>query len=90
MGEPPRGRAGRDAGAGQGLKGRLITLSDKRTLPPKAVLLGVLRRTGFPEETIRAVERAVRDPLDPRRDGNLLAQYGITRDRLVDRMGGSP
>jgi hypothetical protein len=65
-------------------------VNEKRTLPPKAALLGVLRRTGFPEETIQAVERAVRDPLDARRDGNLLAQYGITRDRLVDRMGGSP
>jgi hypothetical protein len=65
-------------------------MTEKQTLRSKATLLGVLRRTGFAEETIRAVERAVRDPVDLRRDGNLLAHYGITRDGLVDRMGGSP
>ena len=65
-------------------------MTEKQTLRSKATLLGLLRRTGFPEETIRAVELAVRDPVDLRRDGNLLAGYGITRDRLVDRMGGSP
>jgi hypothetical protein len=65
-------------------------LSEKRTLRSKATLLAVLRRTGFPEETIRAIELAVREPVDLLRDGNLLAEYGITRDRLVDRMGGSP
>jgi hypothetical protein len=65
-------------------------LTEKRDLRSKATLLGVLRRTGFPEETIRAIELVVRDPVDLRRDGNLLADYGITRDRLVDRIGGSP
>jgi hypothetical protein len=65
-------------------------MSEKRDLRPKADVLKLLRRTGFPEETIGALEVALRDPVDVVRDANLLADYGITRDHLVDRMGGSP
>ena len=56
----------------------------------KADVLAVLRRAGIPEETVQALDAALDDPVDLRRDGNLLASYGITLDSLVDAMGGSP
>jgi len=67
-----------------------MAVGEQRDLRPTATLLGVLRRTGFCEETIRSLQRTLGDRVDLRRDGNVLAGYGITRDRLVDRMGGSP
>jgi len=50
----------------------------------------VLRRTGVPQETIKALDAVLDDPVDVDRDANLLASYGITRGHLTDRMGGSP
>jgi hypothetical protein len=57
---------------------------------PKAEAVRILRRAGVPPETIEALERELPDPVDPDRDAALLMRYGITRERLVDRMGGSP
>jgi hypothetical protein len=65
-------------------------MSEKRALRSKAEVLKVLRRSGVDEETIRALEVALRDPVDIERDANLFGRYGITRDALVNRMGGSP
>jgi len=65
-------------------------MSDERDLRAKASVLAVLRRAGVPEETLKALDAALQDPVDLRRDGTLLARYGISRDLLVDRMGGSP
>jgi hypothetical protein len=65
-------------------------MSDERDLRPKAGVLAVLRSAGIPEETIQALDAVLKDPVDLRRDGNLLARYGITLDRLIDRMGGNP
>ena len=65
-------------------------MSDQPDLRPKADVLAVLRRAGISEGTVQALDAALEDPVDLRRDGNLLASYGITRDRLTDRMGGSP
>jgi hypothetical protein len=65
-------------------------MSDKRDLRPKAGVLTVLRRVGTPEESVQVLNAALGDPVDLRRDGNLLASHGITLDSLVDRMGGSP
>jgi hypothetical protein len=67
-----------------------MTVGEKRDLRPTATLLGAVRRAGFPEDTIRALQLTLGGLVDLRRDGNVLAGYGITRDRLVDRMGGSP
>jgi hypothetical protein len=67
-----------------------LTMSDERDLRPKAGVLAVLHRAAIPEDTVQALSAALEDPVDLRRDGNLLASYGITRDSLVDRMGGSP
>jgi hypothetical protein len=65
-------------------------MSDKRDLRPKAGVLTVLRRTGVSERTVQALNAALEDPVDLRRDGNLLLRHGITLDRLIDHMGGSP
>jgi hypothetical protein len=65
-------------------------MSDERDLRPKAGVLAVLHRAGIPEQTVQALKAALEDPVDLRRDANLLASYGITLDRLIDRMGGSP
>jgi hypothetical protein len=61
-------------------------MSDERDLRPKPGVLAVLRRAGIPEHTVQALNAALEDPVDLRRDGNLLAHYGITLDRLTDRM----
>ena len=64
-------------------------MSDERILLPKADVLAVLRRTGVLEQTIHALEGKLDDPVDVQRDANLLASFGITRQGLMDRMGGS-
>ena len=65
-------------------------MSDERDLRPKSEVLAVLHRAGIAEHTLQALNAALEDPVDLQRDGNLLARYGITRDSLIDRMGGSP
>ena len=65
-------------------------MSEQRDLRSKADVLEVLRRTGVDRETIQAVDAALPDPVDVQRDAAVLARYGVTRDLLVDRMGGSP
>ena len=46
---------------------------DERDLRSKAEVLAVLRRAGTPDETLQALDAALDDPVDLRRDGNLLA-----------------
>jgi hypothetical protein len=58
-------------------------------LPKKEFLL-VLRRAGIPEETIKAADEQLHDPVDQARDGIFLVTHGLDRDQLVSRMGGSP
>jgi hypothetical protein len=65
-------------------------MDDQRLVRPKAEVLAVLRRAGTPEETIRALDAVLDDPVDIERDLSLLAHHGITRGRLTDAMGGSP
>ena len=64
--------------------------TEERDLRPKANVLAVLHRAGGPDQTVRALNAALDDPVDLRRVGNVLLSYGITLDRLIDRMGGSP
>ena len=66
---------------------RVVT--GKGRLKRKAEVLAVLRRAGVPEQTIKELDAALDDPVDVDREANLLARYGLTLDRLVDRMGGS-
>ena len=57
---------------------------------PKKDFLRVLRRAGIPEETIRAADEQLHDPVDEERDGTFLVRHGLDRDELISRMGGSP
>jgi hypothetical protein len=50
----------------------------------------VLRRANYDQALIDEVMSKLPDPIDFDRDGSILMHYGITRDRLRDRMGGSP
>jgi hypothetical protein len=50
----------------------------------------VLRRAGYSDEFIREVLDQLPDPVDLQRDQLILAHYGLSPDRLMDRLGGSP
>ena len=51
-------------------------------------LVETLRRTGFPD-LADAVVKAFPDPVDLGEVAKFLEPYGITRDVLVSRLGGS-
>jgi hypothetical protein len=57
---------------------------------PKSEVLAILRRAGVSEETVEALDAELRDPVDLDRDANVFLRHGITRDYIIDRMGGSP
>ena len=57
---------------------------------PKETFIRTLRRAAIAPETIEVLQRELPDQVDLDRDGNLLFAYGITIERLVDRLGGSP
>jgi hypothetical protein len=52
-------------------------------------LIDLLRRAGFPE-VAEAAARLLPDPVEPDRAAKFLEPYGITRDVLTSRIGGSP
>jgi hypothetical protein len=49
-----------------------------------------LRRAGYSDEFIDEVLSQVPDPIDPRRDQEILGRYGLTAEQMMDRMGSSP
>jgi hypothetical protein len=57
---------------------------------PKAELTRVLERADLPHDLIEEVTGELPDPVDLDRDAAVFDRYGLTRDRLVDLMGGSP
>lgn len=58
-------------------------------LLPRSDVLAMFRRIGMSDAAERA--RAVLpDPVDLDRDAALLRSFGLDRDALVDRFGGSP
>ena len=57
---------------------------------PKETAKAVLRRAGYPTELIDEIASKLPDPVDLDRDSSLLLSYGITREVLTDRLGGSP
>jgi hypothetical protein len=65
-------------------------MSSEPTGPSHEEAARVLRRAGYPEEFIHEVLDQLPDPLDVQRDGEILGRYGLTRELLTDRMGGSP
>jgi hypothetical protein len=56
----------------------------------KADFVQVLHHVGVPEQTIAEIAAKVSDPVDLEESGALLQTYGLTRDALINRMGGSP
>jgi hypothetical protein len=50
----------------------------------------ILRRAGYSDEFIREVLSQLPDPIDLQRDQQILARYGLSASRLMDRMGSSP
>jgi hypothetical protein len=57
---------------------------------PKKDFLRILRTVGVPEETIKAADEQLQDPIDLDRDAVFLVAHGWDRDELINRMGGSP
>lgn len=53
-------------------------------------LTRVLHRAGYPDEFIKEVLSQLPDPVDLERDQQILARFGLSAERLMDRMGGSP
>jgi hypothetical protein len=64
-------------------------MSDRRLLT-QAEARRVLRRVGHADEFINEVLRELPDPIDLDREQVVLESRGLTRESLVDRMGGSP
>jgi hypothetical protein len=56
----------------------------------KKDFLHVLRRVRIPEETVKAADAQLHDPVDEERDGIFLVRHGLDHDQLISRMGGSP
>jgi hypothetical protein len=50
----------------------------------------LFRRAGYSDEFISEVLSQLPDPIDLARDEQILARYGLSPERLMDRMGGSP
>jgi hypothetical protein len=50
----------------------------------------VLRRAGYSDEFISELLSQLPDPIDVQRDQQIFARYGLSPERLMDRMGGSP
>jgi hypothetical protein len=56
---------------------------------PLQHLVSVLRRTGLTEVADEA-ERTLPDPVDSATMERFCTAHGLTKDALMDRMGGSP
>jgi hypothetical protein len=50
----------------------------------------VLRRTGFTPERIDEISAQLPDPIDLERDKGILYRLGLSRELLMDLLGGSP
>jgi hypothetical protein len=61
-----------------------------RRLCSKAELRRVLARLGLPEVTVAQIAAQLPDPVDLDEAGQLLQTYGLTRDAVISRLGGSP
>ena len=50
----------------------------------------VMRRAGYSDEFISDVLSQLPDPVDLYRNQQVLVRYGLSSERLMDRLGGSP
>ena len=55
----------------------------------KREIVAVLHRAGF-HEAAEEAQRVLPDKVDLERAADFGMRYGITRDQLISRMGGSP
>ena len=55
----------------------------------KESVLRNMRRVGLADRVAEA-DRVLPDPVDLRRDDRLLARLGVSRESLMDALGGSP
>jgi hypothetical protein len=60
---------------------------EKRTMS-KAKVIEIVRRAGYPPAMVDEIASQLPDPVDL--DDPILLHYGLTRDHLIDRLGGSP
>jgi hypothetical protein len=65
-------------------------MDDERHVRGKAEILVVLRRAGYSEQTVAALDAELQDSVDVDRDANVFLRHGITLGSVIDRMGGSP
>jgi hypothetical protein len=56
----------------------------------KSELLHVLRRIGVPQATINEIGSKLPEVVDLDDAGTLFQTYGLTRDAIISRLGGSP
>lgn len=56
----------------------------------KAELRHVLRRLGIPDTIINEIDSKLPDLVDLDEAGALFQTYGLTRDEVISRLGGSP
>lgn len=56
----------------------------------KAEVLQILARLGISQEIIAEIGAQLPDPVDLHESGALLQTYGLTRDAVISRLGGSP
>lgn len=56
----------------------------------RATVIQIMRRAGFGPECLTEAKAILPDPVDIDRDGQLLAHLGVSKDSLMDAMGGSP
>ena len=61
-----------------------------RRISSRAEFARVLRRAGYSTTQAQSVLRGLPDPIDFDRDDQALFERGVTLDRLIDAMGGSP
>jgi hypothetical protein len=50
----------------------------------------VMRRAGHTDEFISEALSQLTDPVDLQRDQQILVRYGLSSERLMDRLGASP
>lgn len=62
----------------------------ERRISSRTELRNVLRRAGYSATRAEAVLRDLPDQIDFERDGPALLRRGVTLDRLIDAVGGSP
>jgi hypothetical protein len=58
-------------------------------LIPKQEIIAVLRRAGL-SEVAEDADRSLPDPVELEQAAEFCMPYGVTKDELISRMGGSP